>query len=775
MTIPTPRQIRRLRRLPPWGRLSVALICLLWLGEFVGVPPVLAQTGSIRGFVVADDDGEALLGVNIILRSADGQFMGSATDAEGFYIVLRIPPGQYAFQASFIGFQPVVDTLVIAANETITKNVRMRESQAELDELVIEAERVRQPASVTAGLQSVSPQDIELIPAPDVSADLVNYITTLPGVVATGDRGGKLFIRGGEPTQNLVQLDGMLVYQPFHIVGFYSAFPADIVRNADIYAGGFGARFGGRLSSVVDIAARSGNKRRFNAAVTAAPFVSSARIEGPLVRDRASIILAGRQSIIDQGAANLIDNNLPFRFGDQFAKLHATLSSTSQLSFTGIRTTDRGVIGLGEELADIDSDTTNQVNWENLAAGARFIVLPSTLPVFAEIVLSTSRLEQEFGTRKNPARRSIISMFNASANVTYFTPNTDVHWGLFIQTSETDTDLGGLFQNVEDTQEFVTEAGLYLEPEIRVSSTFTVRSGLRLHTFPSKANTFLEPRFRLVWTSGIHQFSGAFGQYHQQIVGLNDRRDAGDIFTAWTSAPLLRVPAAIHGIVGYKLSPSSGVDLSIEGFWKRLSDLSIPEWTAFPRFTVRLQPADGTVYGADIRFGVDRSWFFGFVSYGYSVVEYEAKGASIPLWFGSSIQKFSPPHDRRHQVSAVTSFQYKGFELSMRWQYGSGLPFSRSIGFDKFVLISGRNDVREDPGLTRVLYGLPYDGRLPDYHRLDISLDRRFEFGSAALTVQAGVINVYDRKNLFYMDLFTLTRVDQLPLIPSIGLKLEVN
>ncbi|MBT8400548.1 MAG: TonB-dependent receptor [Rhodothermia bacterium] len=759
------------RRLPPIG--TGLLVVVFLTGAFLA-GEALSQTATMRGFIVDDAGGEALQGVNVILRSPAGEVIGTATDSEGFYIVTSIAPGTYYFQASFIGFIAETDTLLLAPGETLTRSIRLQVDRTELGELVVEAERSRQPASVTAGLQSVSPQDIELIPAPDVSADLVNYITTMPGVVATGDRGGKLFIRGGEPTQNLVQLDGMLVYQPFHIVGFYSAFPADLVRNADIYAGGFGAKFGGRLSSVVDISTRNGNKRRFNAAATLAPFVSSARIEGPLARDRVSVILSARQSVIDQGAAKLIDEPLPFRFGDQFAKIHASLSSSSQLSTTVIRTTDRGVVGLDEGTADLDSPTTDQVKWENLAFGTRFIVLPSTLPVFAEILLSASQLDQSFGPKDDPVRSSDIFMFNGSANVTYFTPSVDVHWGLFLQSSELKSNLGGQFQNVANEEEYVTEAGLYAEPEIRVTSNLIVRPGVRLHSFPSKSKTFLEPRFRIIYNRGIHQLSGAFGQYHQEVVGLNDRRDAGDIFTAWTSAPLGLVPEAIHAIAGYKLSPGSGVDLSVEGFWKKLSDLSVPEWTGFPRLTIKVQPADGTAYGADVRFGIDRNWFFGFVSYGYSFVEYEARGDVVPQWFGL-VSKYSPPHDRRHQVSAVASVEYQGFELSLRWQYGSGLPFSQSIGFDRFILINGQNNVREDPGSARVLYGPPYDGRLPDYHRFDVSLERAFDFRNASLTLQAALINAYDRSNLFYMDLFTLDRVDQLPLIPSVGIKVEVN
>ena len=115
-----------------------------------------------------------------------------------------------------------------------------------------------------------------------------------------------------------------------------------------------------------------------------------------------------------------------------------------------------------------------------------------------------------------------------------------------------------------------------------------------------------------------------------------------------------------------------------------------------------------------------------------------------------------------------------GIDFSVRWQFGSGLPFSEAVGFDEFVLIDGPTDVMEEAGETRVLYGEPYTGRLPAYHRLDVSLERGFTItGQARLTLQGGVTNAYDRTNLFYVDLFTLRRLNQLPLIPSMGIKLE--
>ena len=590
----------------------------------------------------------------------------------------------------------------------------------------------------------------------------------MPGVVTTGDQGGQLFIRGGEPTQNLVLLDGMLVYQPFHLVGFYSAFPSDIINATDVYAGGFGARYGGRLSSVIDVSARNGNKRRFAGAASVAPFMSTARLEGPLWRDRISFLVSGRASNISQGAARLIDDPLPYEFDDQFAKIHADLTETSQLSFSALRTFDRGIIGV--EAGTADNDETDQVEWNNLALGGRFILLPTRLPVLAEVLFSYSEVGNTFGPANAPTRSSTTSQFNASVNTTYYLPNLDINYGLYLRTSELNSELGGSFQNVQTDREFVTEGGAYIEPELTLGN-LRFQPGLLAQTFPSKGRSFFEPRLRVIYDLGVHRLSGAWGIYHQEIVGLTDRRDAGDVFTAWTSSPLNEVPEAMHFIAGYQIHPNSWFDLAIEGYYKKLSNLSVAEFTAFPRFTTRLQPADGRVIGADIRVELTGGPFYGFIR-----VRYDAKQEAIRFWFGELEQEYAPPHDRQHQVNALASLRLFGFILNTRWQFGSGLPFSEALGFDEFVLLDGPTDVTEEPGQTRVLYGQPYDGRLPTYHRFDVSLEREFTVGERlAATLQAGLINAYDRTNLFYIDLFTLRRLNQLPLIPSFGLKVEVK
>ena len=749
----------------------------VFLGLLVLVAAAHAQTATIRGFVTDSSDGQPLPGVNVVLTDVEGSLFGAATDTDGFYGISRVPPGKYKLKASFVGFDEFNQDVVMVADQIQTLNIELRVSETELGEVLVESAReTAGVANITAGLQTIRPADISLVPAPDISADLVNYLTALPGIVSQGDRGGQLFIRGGEPTQNMVLLDGMQIFQPFHIVGFFSAFPADIINTADVYAGGYGGKFGGRLSSVIDITARTGNKQRFVGAATVAPFVSTIRLEGPLVPGKVSVIASYRQSVIKQGAAKLIDEELPFEFGDIFAKIHANLGASAQLSITGIQTSDNGRLGLDPLVIDPDEEyIPDEIQWDNLAVGSRLIFLPASLPVFAEILVNYSELKNEFGPPGEPTQTTDATQFAFSTNLTHYLGTTDVNWGIFLTSSKLDSNLGGVFQNADLKVEYLTEVGLYMEPEFKPIEGLNIQPGIRLQSFPSKGESFIEPRFRIVWNKGIHRLSGAGGIYHQELVGLNDRRNAGDIFTAWTAAPEGQVPEAKHLIAGYRIQPTKWLTFSAEGFYKALDNIVVPEWTAFPRFTTRIQPADGTASGFDLRLELGSSdKFQTTLSWGRSEVVYGSTARALQILTGEESIEYSPPHDRKDQINIMTAMNIKGFNFNVRWQFGTGLPFNESLGFDRWVMLDSLVNVSQVPGEERVLYGRPYTGRLPTYHRLDISLDREFRVGPTTfLTIQTGVINAYDRRNLFYLDLFTLRRVDQLPLIPTFGLKLE--
>ena len=725
---------------------------------------VRAQTASVRGFVTDAGDGQPLQGVNVAVEDAAGALRGAVTDDDGFFIIIRLAPGRYTLRASFIGYETARDTLDLEPGDTITRTLIMQPGEAALDEVVVEADR-EGGATVAAGLQTVRPKDIDLVPTADVSGDLVSYLSTMPGVVSLGDRGGQVFIRGGEPAHNLTLLDGMYVYQPFHILGFYSAFPSDVLRNADIYAGSFSSKYSGRMSSVIDVHTRNGNKREFASTISLAPFVNLALLEGPIKKDRISFLGSYRASTIERFASKYVDQPLPYSFGDIFGKLHTVINESHQLSLSFIHTYDRGTL-----VEDADAD--EEIRWKNTAYGARYLIAPPSLPILGEVLFSISRLETRLGTRENPIRTADINGFNLAVNLTNYGRRSQVDWGFYLRAPELTSALGGLFQNFNFTSDRLTTVGGYFEPEFSLAKGLRARPGV-VTQFLGDQGFFVEPRLRLTWERGPHQVSIAGGLYRQEVVGLNDRRDATNLFTAWAGSPTGNLPTATHVLLGYRVAPKPWLRLSVEGFYKDLSNLFISEWTAFPRFTTNLQEASGRAVGMDARLEIQRPSFYAFVNYGLASVEYEAMQEDLLIWFGDETITFRPPHDRRHQVNALITTSVFGFDVSARWNFGSGLPYNQVRGFDGFILLDGPVDVAEERGDSRVIYDRPFGGELPGYHRLDVSVERVFVSGKTIITLQGGAINVYDRANLFSLDLFTLRRTDQLPLTPTVGLKVS--
>ena len=289
------------------SRFSYLIVVILGCGFWGGLAPAAqAQTATVRGFVTDASNGEALQSVNVVVEDDAGVPYGAATNNDGLYVVAGLTPGRYLLRVSFIGFHTYRDTLQLAPREVRALDVALVVSEEKLDEIFVEAEEEGQAANLTGGLQTIQPFDIEQVPSPDLSGDFASYLTTLPGVVVIGDQGGQFYIRGGEPSQNLVLLDGMLVYQPFHVLSFFSAFPSNILNSVDLYAGGFGARYGGRLSSVIDASSRNGNNQHFAGSASISPFIVGAHVEGPIdEKGRLSILVSGRQSVVEEGLDGL--------------------------------------------------------------------------------------------------------------------------------------------------------------------------------------------------------------------------------------------------------------------------------------------------------------------------------------------------------------------------------------------------------------------------------------------------------------------------------------
>ena len=303
--------------------------CIVFLlAMFANTGTAIGQQALVRGFVADGSSEQPLQGASVALFQSDNLVSGTATDGDGYFLLNRVKPGRYELRVSFIGFTEIRSDIQLATGQVLEQSFMLNPQAALIDELVVEAEKVGGVTTVVAGLETVVPAEIKRVPVPGVTGDLAAYLQTVPGVVVQGDRGGQLFVRGGAVDQNLAFLDGIPVYMPFHILSVFSAFPEELVDRADFYTGGFSARYGTRVSSVLDVKARNGNKQNIAGSVAVAPFLSALTVEGPIIKNRVSLVASVRQSLIEEIFPDLVGQRLPYRFGDRFGKIHALLGSS---------------------------------------------------------------------------------------------------------------------------------------------------------------------------------------------------------------------------------------------------------------------------------------------------------------------------------------------------------------------------------------------------------------------------------------------------------------
>ena len=745
----------------PVNPLRLAAIAIA--GTLGSIPiAAAAQQASLQGIVVSSSTGSPLEGVAVSVSAEGQQTRGTFTDRNGFYQIGGISAGTYSLHGRLIGHVPYEQPVTFAPGARLTVSFRLAASAVAIEGIVVAPERGA--AVRDLGRQLVTPRDLRLVPVPAGTGDLATYLQTLPGVTVTGDRGGQVFVRGGTPAENLVLVDGIPIYQPFHILGFFSVFPEDLVSSVDFYAGGFGARYHDRTSSVLDVRIRDGNPNGYRAVASVSPFIAEALVEGPVGGD-VSWLASVRRSLVEETSGVLLGTTQPLTFESQLIKVASTRRDGERCSALALRTSDRGRLDPEEEVS--------QVAWNNLLAGLRCVTQFSRILRLLEVNFSYSHEGSTAISRGSSKFSSSVTRAQHDAHATTAVGSLPLYAGYHTSLELMNFDLRELY-GVQDGEDALFGASAYIETAVPIGSRLEVRPGLVVTASPRAG---LEPRLRAGWEPfgrSSEKLQGAVGLYRQNTVGTSDMRDVSSVFTAWMSAPDGVPLAALHGSLGWQQSLGGGIQWSLEGYYKRLHDIPVPVWQGVAQFNTRLGRADGKVYGADTRVEYTRPHFYGFVGYGYAWTQYEASQAEFATWFGEPVQRYHPPHDRRHQLNAVTSFDLAGFKASARWQFGTGLPFTRPMGFDEaFDYTKGLHDVHLNPGSTRLILDRPYTGRLPTMHRLDLSLERGFDLSLGRLLLQAGVINAYDRRNMFYYDLFTGRRADQLPLAPYASVTLR--
>jgi hypothetical protein len=754
-----------------WPYSLITLFGLLLFFPIFSESEIMAQRASIQGLITDNSTGLPLYGANVVLESPDDDEvrLGAGADSRGFYSISSIEPGTWVIRISFIGYVAEEDTITLQRGENRSINAALEPDESMMDELVVEG--ATGAVMRDEGRQRITPIDLTRIPSP-ATGDLVTYLQTLPGVVAMGDRGGQFFIRGGEPSQNLALVDGAVIYKPAHIVGFYSPFPANLVSGADFYAGGFGPRYTGRISSVLDIQMRHGDRYNYKGSGSVSPFAAEVMAEGPLIEGQSSFLLSVRNSLIEEISTWYPIENQPLKFQSQVLKT-SYITQNTRCSAMLLHTYDRG---------RMDFDKPESIKWRNIILGGKCVALPESSRALMDTNVSLTHFSNKVTELEPFGFSSGIYGLNVDINLRQYARDVRFDYGIITRLNYLNYDLGEKFVGIQGDRYTELVLGAYIETAIPLGDRFTIQPGTAFSINPQGYGLSFEPRFRfsfLPFGSESQEISGSLGLYKQSIVGISDMRDLSSVFVAWAGSPLgAKQVKAVHGLLGWQQEIFRGFSWSVEGYYKTMTNIAVPVWSTIARFTTDLALADGEVYGADIRVEYNRGRFYSLAGYGISQTTYTSSQDHFNVWFGEPVQQYNPPHDRRHQVNLLFSVEIGGFTFGSRWQLGTGLPYTRPLGFDDLLDFRERlPDVKSDRGTRRVILDKPYQGRMPVVHRLDVSVERSFRITNSgtALNLQVGAINSYDQSNIFYYDVFTHRRIDQLPFLPYATLELRIE
>jgi hypothetical protein len=345
--------------------------------------------------------------------------LSAYTNADGYFQINGIPAGTCQVTVKMAGFTNITRSITVKSGRIGFERFLLEESTVVLDDVVIDVKRQEQQTKVATAVVQLSPKSITTFSIGG-EPDLMRALQVLPGVITTGDQGGQLYIRGGAPIQNLVKLDGMILYNPFHSIGFFSVFDTDILQKADVYTAGFGAKYGGRNSSVMDIRTRSGNRQRVAGKVSGSTYMAKALLEvpiGPRGKDGlapSSILVSAKSSYLDAIAPVVYPyvateyGGLPFKFTDVYAKYTVESQGGNKANIFGFNFND-GVQFAGDKA----------INWNATGSGADFLVVPASSGTIIEGHIAQSAYEIQSTELENRPRESQIDGFNGGLDFTY--------------------------------------------------------------------------------------------------------------------------------------------------------------------------------------------------------------------------------------------------------------------------------------------------------------------------------------------------------------------
>jgi len=731
----------------------------------------LAQESTLSGYIKDADSGETLIGASVFIPSLS---VGTTSNEYGFYSI-TIPSGTYKVEYSYIGFDTRITEVALSGN--LTKDVEMGEDIAQLTEIVVTSEAEDKNVSSTElSVNKLDIRTITKIPALLGEVDVIRSIQLLPGVSTVGEGATGFNVRGGGVDQNLVLLDEAPVYNSSHLFGFFSVFNPDAVKDVKLYKGGIPARYGGRLSSILDVRMKEGNNKKLAVSGGVGFIFSRLSIEAPIVKDKASFILAGRRSYIDVLAKPFLNDDLAdtaLNFFDVTLKTNYKISEKDRVFLSGYLGRDNFRFG---ENAGFDwGNRTATLRWNHLFSDKLFANFTTFFSNYDYRIMFGAGDEDSFdwdAAIENLSLKSDISYFLNPKNLITFGGQGILHE--FQPGNAVGVSRGDVTEFSVDTK-YAIEAGIFVENEQTINDKISLQYGLRLsyfnYTGEGVAYTFaetipgerkelvsvsepfdrwesiadyvnLEPRasikYQLNATSSLKFGYNRIAQY----LHLISNSTAASPLDVWLPSTNNLLPQIANQVaLGYfKNFRNNEYITSAEVYYKTFENqadyIDGADLFVNPLIEGELLAGDGRAFGLEVQIEKKKGKFTGWISYTLARSERLIEGINNDDWFPNRF-------DQTHNLS-TTLF----YELNDRWTfstnfvYNTGTPATFPTGRIEqqgFAIPEVSNDVRNNV-------------RIPDFHRLDVSATfRGKKYNEKKFKGEwiFSAYNVYNRRNPF--------------------------
>jgi hypothetical protein len=754
--------------------------CLV-LGMVVGLSDAAnAQgRGAVAGTVTDAATDAPIQGASVFV---DGWPRRTSTDARGAFRIPDIDTGQVVLHARFTGYVQLDTTIAVLDGETVQVSLRLARLPTTLGVVTTEARSVERELFVarpSVGTVTLTPRSTEGVPRLG-EADVVRVVQMLPGVGSRNDFTTGYNVRGGESSQNLILLDGLPIYNPFHFGGLFSTFIDASLSDVTFIAGGFPARYGGRLSSVLDASLAEDHRSGVHGATEVSVIATTLQLGGGIGSGRGSWMVAGRRTYADKLAPLVTGRPLPYYFHDGLARVSYALPGATRLSVTAF--SGRDVLDL--DMAEAGDSSTNGASagrigfsWGNKAIGAN---IERTFPSLRDsTTLRQSVSVSGFTTTFDAGGGAIIRdnvMWDRrlAGSATAFGRRHDLTAGYEVVAHRLDDainspETGISFVNVRQRP---TSASLYLEDQWRAGEKLQLESGIRVEGVTGTQWTGVSPRLSAKYfvTPDV-AVTGAIGRFSQWMHSLTREDTPIRFFDYWQASDATTpVSGAWHWILGVESWLSPRRFLRAETYYKRYANL--PEYDPSEDQSMRgdeFDAANGESYGADLMLRqVEGGRLSGWVTYSLAVSRRTINGLT-----------YYPAHDRRHDLDATGTMRLGKYILGGRFGYRSGVPYTAMRGefmrrtYDPVLNRWGSGGAQ---GWEEAIGGERNGSRYPATQRMDLSATRTFRRRGTEWSPYVSVVNVYNASNVFlYTYDFSVSPTkrqafSQLPIVPTIGL-----